>query len=313
MNKKILFLSIATILLTSCSFSKKTPIEFVNQIYINKKCQIEVTNLTKNLKEKFIIDNDSFIHDDVTYYKYLYKENYQLYDDNFIEDNKDLNIEYGKCFIEAFNDKNYNATYYIENNKYIINEKDIDKFDFSFLSNNITNISFYLEDNQLIYNLIFEKEEYQLNIFASEKRILPFNINEDKINNFYLNNQINESELANKINNKENFILIIESSSCKACKYSQIYYALYTFELNKTIYTIDESDIKDLKNRILENIHLTYDNQKNDYKRNEYQKYPKDYFLTPTAINFIQGNEKYVFLGFGKNDVNAFYKFCNEK
>ena len=78
MNKKILFLSIATILLTSCSFSKKTPIEFVNQIYINKKCQIEVTNLTKNLKEKFIIDNDSFIHDDVTYYKYLYKENYQL-------------------------------------------------------------------------------------------------------------------------------------------------------------------------------------------------------------------------------------------
>ena len=71
MNKKILFLSIATILLTSCSFPKKTPIEFVNQIYINKKCQIEVINLTKNLKEKFIIDNDSFIHDDVTYYKYF--------------------------------------------------------------------------------------------------------------------------------------------------------------------------------------------------------------------------------------------------
>ena len=208
MNKKILFLSIATILLTSCSFSKKTPIEFVNQIYINKKCQIEVINLTKNLKEKFIIDNDSFIHDDVTYYKYLYKENYQLYDDNLIEDNKDLNIEYGKYFIEIFNDKNYNATYYIENNKYIINEKDIDKFDFSFLSNNITNISFYLEDNQLIYNLIFEKEEYQLNIFASEKKILPFNINEDKINNFYLNNQINENELTNKINNKENFIYL---------------------------------------------------------------------------------------------------------
>ena len=309
MNKKILFLSIATILLTSCSFSKKTPIDFINQIYINKKCQIEVINLTKNLKEKFIIDNDSFIHDDVTYYKYLYKENYQLYDDNnIIEDNKVLNIEYGKCFIEAFNDKNYNATYYIENNKYIINEKDIEKFDFSFLSNNITNISFYLEDNQLIYNLIFEKEEYELNIFTSETKILPFNINEDKINNFYLNNQINENELTNKINNKENFILIIESNSCKACKYSQIYYALYTFELNKTIYTIDESGIKDLKN-----IHLIYNNEKNDYKRSEYQEYPKEYFLTPTAIIFIQGNEKYVFLGFGKNDVNAFYKFCNEK
>lgn len=313
MNKKILFLSIATILLTSCSFSKKTPIDFINQIYINKKCQIEVINLTKNLKEKYIIDNDSFIHDDVTYYKYLYKENYQLYDDNLIEDNKVLNIEYGKYFIEAFIDKNYNATYYIENNKYIINEKDIDKFDFSFLSNNITNISFYLEDNQLIYNLIFEKEEYELNIFTSETKILPFNINEDKINNFYLNNQINENQLTNKINNKENFILIIENGSCKACKYSQIYYALYTFELNKTIYTIDESGMKDLKNRILGNIHLAYNNQKNDYKRSEYQEYPKEYFLTPTAINFIQGNEKYVFLGLGKNDVNAFYKFCNEK
>ena len=95
------------------------------------------------------------------------------------------------------------------------------------------------------------------------------------------------------------------------------YYNLFIFLFNTGLRAGEVAGVLiddiDLKNRILENIHLTYDNQKNDYKRNEYQKYPKDYFLTPTAINFIQGNEKYVFLGFGKNDVNAFYKFCNEK
>ena len=313
MNKQILFIEIIVLLLSSCTFFEKTPLDFINQIFSDKKCQIEVNNLTNNSIEKFIIDDNSFIYNNETYYKYLYKNNYQLYNNNLIDNNKIVNIEYGKFFINVFNNNNYNNTYYIENNIYLIYEENLDKFDFSFLSSGLKRISFYIKNNCLIYNLDFEKNKYQLNVYYSEVKILPFNINEEKINNFYYDNQIDEEKLKLKINNKDDFILIIESDNCKACKYSQIFYALYSYEFNIKLFTIEENNIKNLKNQILQNLNIAYNNQKNDYKRKEYLSYPKDYFLTPTAINFIKGNEKYVFLGFSKNDVNAFYKFCNEK
>ena len=79
---------------------------------------------------------------------------------------------------------------------------------------------------------------------------MPFNINEEKINNFYYDNQIDEEKLRLKINNRDDFILIIESDNCKACKYSQNFYDLYSYEFNIKLFTIEEKNIKNLKNKI---------------------------------------------------------------
>lgn len=317
--KKFLFIVLFSgMLLSSCSFEnekKQTVLSLINDLSLNNHYFCNVENLQTQEKETFIVDNLSFIKEDIVYYKYLYKDNYQVYQQDEVKsdqviDTRELNGLNGLINRVLYNSNNFS----IVNDVYTLYEKSYNLFDLNFLEQNLESFTLQREDNFLVFNLEFSDNNYLVKYSYTDKNIYPYATDEENYHSFFKNNHLSFEEMKKK-SQQEDFVIIVESDSCTACAYAEKYYYLFQYENNyQTFYSLKENEIShEQKKEFIKDIANVYENQKEEFKHPYYEKYPQDNFLTPTAVRFVNGNIKSVYLGISKNDVNAFHNFCYEK
>lgn len=318
MKKSLLLFLISGVFLSGCSFEgerKPTVLSLINELSLNNRYFCSMENLQTKETKTFIVDNLSFIKEDVVYYKYLYKDNYQVYQQNEVQNDQVIDTSEiiglnGLINRVLYNSKNFT----IENDVYTLLETSYILFDLDFIDQDLQSFSLRREDDYLLYNLNFSKNNYLLKFTSSDRTIYPYLTTEESLTNFYKSNHISFQEMEQK-KQQEDFVVIIESDSCSACVYAEKYYYLFQHENEyKSFYSLKENEISsEQKKDFIKEISSVYDNQKEEFKHPYYDNYPQDNFLTPTAVRFVEGKIKSVYLGISKNDVNAFYNFCYEK
>lgn len=315
MIKKYIGLFIILFLVCSCSTQQKSDLlTLINSFSIKNNYQVEVYNHTENSKSTFVISNHSFIVNDTTYYKYFFKDGYQIYNQVETLENQRIDIEYGICFSSLIQKTKYTSNNFsINNDVYILNKSAYSIFDVSFLNENLEYFEVTRNKDNISIKLNFLKNQYSLNYSLIEKEIFPFGFSND----FYNKTNISFKNLKEKICNNESFVAIISSKNCSACVANEKYYELFEKEFNYDyFYSLEENYLSTSNEEVqsfLQDINYVYKNQKKELKHPSYDEYPTEYFLTPTALRFINGELKYVYLGFNRNNVNAFYDFCFEE
>lgn len=325
MNKKIKILLLLGAL-TSCgnvnnnSSQEKTSLIGVMQninYYDAYQAEIEVDNKSY----QYYVDGNSFF-DNITqhtYFKLLFSEYYFIYNKDVIIDEQ-YSIE-NNCFNEfkVFFDINLLHQNFLETSEdcYVLIDSKLEDYKFSFMEENPNYIS--LNYNRLEEKILIDYKSETKNIkfkfSPSTYRIYYFDKKLEDYNNFYEKTNKTYDEVLKLLDDKENFVLILTSDSCSSCRSAQSLYAEFTYEYpnKQRFYSINirRMDINKTKT-LISTFKNTYDLQETSFKYPEYDKYPDDTFLTPTAIRYENGLSKYVLLSFSISLGDLFYKLSFE-
>lgn len=291
---------------------------FLSSIYLNGKYEVVIK---KNgvVKGNFLVDDNSYIDkkSELTYYKYTYKSDYQIYNGDSVSDgkssisyisnlNKLVNVAY-------FNENNFN----IINGCYYVKNGVIKLFDFSFIDEEITTFFAYYYDNKVVFDVTTSLSRYTIEYYKSHVEILPHGVDIDDYNSFYDSINIYYNDLSRF----DDFVLVLTRDNCYPCEVAESDLFDFKYEYNydnfkridvNTLYINQNSELKELTNEginLISMIQKAYISKENEeFYNSRYENY--DRYLTPTLVRFYNGNIKYVGLGVDKTNVNSLIKMC---
>ncbi len=317
--KNKVFWAFISLLLVSCndiydsSFENKSLLSLMQTFSYYQQYNLDISYGESNYH--LIIDDKSFYSVDkkITYYKYTFLDNYQKYDnEKIIDSNYILEFDFIGHFSLLLDVNNFTKNFTKLGADYVLNNDSKDEYSFDFFDSQISSLNIkYLEEKQTIeYKYVFSDETiFSLVYSPSEVDIYYFQKSRDDYLDFYKNFEKNYDEVISLIEEKRDFVLILISPNCSACENARDLY--YDFSLEYSSREYYALDIKKLNssqtNTIISYFKNTYDGQDEFLKYPSYDTYPKDYFLTPTAVRFSDGKAKYVLLAFSKNLEEEFY------
>ena len=315
--KKMFPLIMIGSVLCGCSFNENESIQsgnynkvplFLNKIYSSKKYKV---NIIDQENQEIIIDNNSYIQNNVTYYKYVFKTGYQVFENDNIQE-KEVDTTILNNLYSMINARYYNANYFLlENNQFILKNEYLTLFDISYFGAELNSFIASYEENNLKINAKIDNKIIKFSLLESDITILPKNYDINECENFYKKNEISYQTLLEKINN-DDFVCIFTSNKCIACENAESLYYQFAYEYDYHFFDIDINNLNSEQEQyIIQNLQKCYSTQEKDLIDKNYETYP-NYFLTPTTVRYNAGNMKYVKLGFTKQDGNAFIKICLE-
>lgn len=316
--KKIFPLIIIGSILCGCSFDKNESVQsgnynkvplFLNKIYSSKKYKV---NITSQDNREIIVDNKSYIQDDITYFKYVFKDGYQVFYNDDVQE-KEIDLSLINNLYSIINARYYNANYFsLENNQFILKNQYLTLFDTSYFGDKLTSFIAFYEENILKIIIEIDNRIVNFSFLESDVTILPKNVDITEYDTFYKKNEISYQTLSEKIKNEEDLVCIFTSNKCIACENAESLFFQFAYEYNYRFVDIDINNLTpEQEQNIVQNLQKCYSSQEKEFVDENYETYP-NYFLTPTTVKFRTGDMKYVKLGFNQNDGNAFIKICLE-
>lgn len=258
---------------------------------------------------------DSFIdhQEGKTYFKYLFKENYQIYNSEGILEENGKNESFDSSFYYSILDPLFLNEHHfsVEDGIYVLKSASFSRYALPFEQGNMDGLQLSRVGNTARYLYRYGEKNIELTFTSAADSILYYGSREEDASEFYLRQRISTfRDLEQKIDSSS-FILILTSLSCAACSYSEPLYYEFSLEYGyEDFYSFRISDFSsDERTAFLNRFADVYMTQPEEFRYGDYSEYPP-YFLTPTAIRFEEGNAKYVKPGFGEDEGEVFRRFC---
>lgn len=314
MKKRIVFFCCLS-LLSGCgspsSQAREELLFLLNDLFVQKKIEIRLDG-----ELLFTTDGASFIdhRDGKTYFKYLFRDNYQIYDAEGILEENGENESFDASFYYSILDPLFLNEHYfsVENGIYSLKSSYFSRYNLpTFESSHMLSLQLLREENTAHYRYRYEEKNIELTFTSVGGSIRYYGTEAEDASEFYLRNRISAvRDLESKIDSSS-FIVILTSLSCAACSYSEPLYYEFSLEYDyKDFCSFRISDFtSDERTAFLNRFSDAYKTQPAEFRYGDYEEYPP-YFLTPTAIRFEDGKAKYVKPGFGESEGEIFLRFC---
>lgn len=305
---KLCFISFS-LLTVSCGQIAANTVDFTPyESFFGYVVHLGKANLTDskyNLDLTFHFDSYKDNKENLTHYYLPYHREYIVYDENNNLVNETSNYEYSSDLYSLVNFIGKEKYFYEEGEFLVLT--DLDAVQLSYFDEQVSSLKLLYEDSndQMHYYFTFEDgSETEIVLSISRDDINHPNYLEDELNEYYSSRRISQDELNVKIENKDDFILLLISDSCSACEIgSEYYYDFYLEYPNIDVFCIY---VDDINTSLVSLIQAGYNNQSSNYKHPSYSQYP-DHYVTPTNISYVDGVIKNVTLGISKGDQQLLF------